>query len=303
LNKMFELDNQYSSYKNISVSEIIECYKVINEDLIFPENWVIKIIVLDNMTSIKYLQISYAIHDFEKEFIPVTLYELDSKGNYLSLLDLKMKKDFLLEHYIAKVVKNDRKLINFTPILNSNSINLKNHIEVYYAYIKSNLKDYLKDLEFDTNQPNSILFSSLKVYNDNSNELTSFIHMGLKHKNFEDLITEITINIPNLTKGVSDILSARSFILKDLPEKDYIPYDLLNVIIWGNSFNSNNIGFEIKKFRRSCLLEGSYFNYIYYLEFNNNLSTTNSRIIFGSKPNNEYLVISPISIVSVGRGY
>jgi len=108
--------------------------------------------------------------------------------------------------------------------------------------------------------------------------------------------------VGNILLGESEIKSMRTFFLKDLSDKDFLPYEIVTSIVWGNSFNSNNVGLEIVKFKRSCLLENSYFDYIYYLEFNNHQSTTNQKVLFGHKKDNSFVALVPITYCA-GRGF
>ena len=90
--------------------------------------------------------------------------------------------------------------------------------------------------------------------------------MRIKNK-FEDAISELTLNINDLLSPESEVKSLRTFTLNSLDEKDYLPYELLISILWGNSCNNTYFGLEVVKMKRSCWLENSYFKYIYSLEF------------------------------------
>ena len=121
--------------------------------------------------------------------------------------------------------------------------------------------------------------------------------MRIKNK-FEDAISELTLNINDLLSPESEVKSLRTFTLNSLDEKDYLPYELLISILWGNSCNNTYFGLEVVKMKRSCWLENSYFKYIYSLEFNINQSKNNNNILFGEKNDSVYQVIMPISYCS-----
>ena len=82
------LDNLISSNKKLSkfnqseVDKIVSLYICINDNLIFPEHCEVKFIAKNRIRNAPpvYLIMIYAIHDFDNELIPLTIYELDSKG-------------------------------------------------------------------------------------------------------------------------------------------------------------------------------------------------------------------------------
>jgi hypothetical protein len=283
-------------FKNFEVTKIWSCSFVSNDDLIFPEQMEVRFSGKNKGNiDLIHMIITYAVHDFDEETIPVSLYLLDFKGSFLSDLDIVLQGDYIYEcDNSKKVYKKNSKLLFEMPINGDKlSVNLKEFIDIHIPIIKNELKENVSSIQIKERTTSNIIYSNLLTY-DNCHELYAIITMKMKDSD-DTIFHQLNVRINDIQEKSSELKLLKSFILKPLNESEYLPYEVLNSIVWGNTFNMNFLGFEVIKMKRSCLLDDSYFKYIYYLEFNNSQSKTNQKILFAEKKGNVYVALKPVS--------
>ena len=187
---------------------------------------------------------------------------------------------------------------NIIQIPQSLNYQICTYFEKFNLLIKSSIKQINKNLNFDSNFTPVILTSQLRLFNDGTNDILSFVLMKLDKD--EHLVSEVALKITDIysfNKDKCDIKSIKSFVLKNLKDNEYPDYGLIVSILWANSVNNLHCGIEILNAKRSILLENSYFTYIYYVEFQTLVNSSTFNFIYGVTKDNETVVIRPVYAV------
>lgn len=208
--------------------------------------------------------------------------------------------EFILDLDFSNSEKKSSCLI---PFQSSLTYQLDLYNDKFIKLMKSNFKEkYGGKLELDQSFTVKTLNGFLRLYDDGSNDIQSFV-IG-KLKSGQEVITEFLFKLMSIhvfKPENTELKSIKSFILKEVPQKEYPDYNLVLSIIWGHFEKPQMIynGVELLRVRRSALLEGFFYKYVYSIDFQPLTQASSTyNFIFGLTSENQIQLLKTICTIS-----